>query len=431
MKPGQTLLAILFIASGAARAQVIPAAPGSAPAIGAAAAGPSGLPVAGTLHFSLNYSESTGFGNGQNGQQWSTTTGDASYANTNQRLPFTMQYGGGYSWAWNGPPSAGGVFQHLSFSQGIVWRTWNLTASENVSYSFETPTTGFSGVPGSGEPIGGPGSTPLPGQTVLTQNTRSLDNFTTIAIGHRLNYATTLNIGGSWGQMRFIDKNGQNSDTMMADAGITRRLNARNSISGQYSFSRFNFGGANSTSQANAAQISYSQGNSAQVSFSRQWNWKFSTSASAGPQWVSSSNSAQEPSSTRISASVSASESFRFGSASLNYSHGSSGGSGYMPGAESDVVSGGFSRRFGKSLTAGLTGSYMRTAGLNNSGATNGRFGGVEATRPLGRYLSIFANYTAIDQSSSLLNAPNVLNHLSQVCGFGIGYSPREMRLKK
>jgi hypothetical protein len=426
-------MAIMLIAGGAARAQVVAAPPNSGAAVsGGAATSPSGLAVGGTLHYSLNYSESTEFGNGQDGEQWSTTTGDASYTNTNQRLPFSMQYGGGYSKIWNGPPSAGSVFQHLSLSQGKVWRAWNLMASENVSYSFETPTTGFSGVPGTGEPIGGPGSSPLPDQTILTQNTRTLDNFTTLTIAHRLDFATSLNASGSWGQMRFIDNNGQNTDTLAASAGVSRRLNAHNSISGEYSFSRFNYGGANIATQGNTTgQVSYSQANSTQLGFTRQWNPKISSSASVGPQWVSSSDSAIVPTSTRISASVSASDTFKFGTASLSYSHGAAGGSGYMLGAESDVVSGGFSRRFGKNLTTGLTGSYMRSAGLNGRGLTNGKFGGVQATRPLGRYFSIFANYTAVDQSSNLQNAANVLNSLSQGFSFGIGYSPRETRLKK
>jgi hypothetical protein len=217
----------------------------------------------------------------------------------------------------------------------------------------------------------------------------------------------------------------------MANAGISRRLDARDSVTGSYSFSRFNFGTPVSSSPANAALVTYSQANTAQAGFSRQWNGKISTSASFGPQWISSSNSAVEPSSTGISVSASASDVLKFGTASLNYSHGTTNGSGYMLGAESDVLNGNFSREFGRNLNVGLTGSYMRTAGLVSSGAFNSKYGGVQASRPLGRYCSIFASYTAIDQSSPLQNSANVLNGLNQVIAFGIGYSPREIRLKK
>ena len=423
MKPSHTLLAIILVASAATRAQVVPAA------IGPASTGESfGLPVSGSLRYDLRYAQTAQFGGSQEGQKMSYATGDASYANTGKRLPFSMQYGGGYGWVWAGPPSAGNVFQHLSLSQGIIGRTWNLMASDNVSYTFETPTTGFSGVPGTGEPIGGPGTTTPPDQTILTLNTRVIDNFTTLGFGHLLDSTTTLNLGGSSGQIRYIDQNGQNIDTWMADAGVTRRLNARNSFSGQYSLSRFNYVG--SIQVANAAQISYSQTNTVQFSLSRQWNPHLVTSASVGPQWISSSNSAILPSSTRISANASASDTFRYGTASLMYSHGTTGGSGYMLGAENDIAMASFGRSFGKNLTLGVTGSYMRTAGLSNSGTTSGEYGGAQATRKLGRYFNVFASYTAVDQSSSLLNAPNVLNTLWQTIGFGIGYSPREIRLK-
>ena len=167
--------------------------------------------MGGTLHYDLRYSETTQFGNGQDGEQWSTTSGDASYANTNQRLPFSMQYGGGYAKAWNGPPSAGNVFQHLSLSQGKVWRAWNLTASDNVSYTFETPTTGFSGVPGYGGTDRRAGLDPLARPDGTDAEYPHSGQLYDLTIGHRLDFATSLNVGGSSGQMRYIDKNGQNS----------------------------------------------------------------------------------------------------------------------------------------------------------------------------------------------------------------------------
>jgi hypothetical protein len=437
MKPSSTLLAILLTVSAATRAQVVPPT-----------TGPAGLSVSGILRYDLRYSQTAQVGGSQGGQQWSYASGDASYANASQRLPFSMQYGGGYGLNWAGSSSTGNIFQHLSLSQGIAGRAWNLTASDNVSYSFETPTTGFSGVPGTGEPIGGSGSTTPPDQTILALNTRTLDNFATIGFTDRLNYAWSLNAGGSSGQLRYIDNNGLDMDTLMANAGITRRLNALNSISGQYSFSRYNYSGVSFTTQANSAQLSYS----------RLWNRQISTSASVGPQWLSSSDSNTMPSSTRISVSALASDTFRHGAASLIYNHGTTGGSGYMLGAKMDSVSANLSREFGRNLTVEMTGSYMRTASLiaaelsigpdgnvtviplNVAGVSNTRYGGAQATRKLGRYLNVFASYTAISQSSDLqitsqnssssYNA-NILNGLYQVIGFGIGYSPREKHLKK
>ncbi|MGA2888174.1 MAG: hypothetical protein ABSE51_08990 [Terracidiphilus sp.] len=420
MKPSHTLLAILFSASTATRAQVVPATPS-----------PAGPLVSGTLRYDMRYSQTAQFGGSQDGQQWSFSSGDASYSNTSERLPFSMQYGGGYGWAWAGPTSVGNVFQHLLLSQGIVGRKWNLMASDSVSYSFQAPTTGFSGIPGTGEPIGGSGPTVPPDQTILTQNTRTLNNTTNIGLGYKLNYAWSLNVGDQSEQLRYIDNNGQNTDIQIDDAGITRRLNARDSMSGQYSYSRYSYSGTGLTSPATTLSIAFSQVNTAQFSFNRQWNRQIKTSVFAGPQWVSSSNSTIVPSSTGVSASALVIDTLRFGSASLNYNHGTTSGSGYMSGAETDVASANFTREIGRNLTVGLTGSYMRTAGLGNNEVTNAMFGGAQGTRQLGRYFNLFANYTAIHQSSNFQNSANVLSGIYQVIGFGIGYSPHEKYFRK
>lgn len=455
IKPALALLAALLALCAAAAAQVPPEA-----------TTPRGLPISGTLSCNLRYSQSTDFGGPLGGQQFGYASGDATYANTSQRLPFSMQYGGGYGKAWAGPPTAGNVNQHLMLTQGWIRKAWSLNASENVNYTFETPTTGFSGVPGSGEPIGGSGSTTAPDQTVLALNTRVLDNMTTVGFGERIDRATTLNVTGTTGQIHFIDNDGLNTDMRMAAAGVTRRLDAHDSVSSQYSISHFSYSSSGFTSLTNTLQFS----------FTRQWNRHLTTTASAGPLWISSAGVASTgglaaPNSTMLSLNASAAYQMRHGSANVSYFHGTSGGSGYMLGAKTDSVNGGYNRDFGRSLTVGVTGDYMRSSSLiaaeyvqsctggstgclcptgetecivqvASTPVTNAIFGGVQATQKLGRYFNVFANYTAIDQSSNLqtlissqtqqvnYNA-SILNGLSRMIAFGIAYSPRAIHLRK
>jgi hypothetical protein len=449
------LVAILLAASAASRAQVVPAATRSASLTDSL-----GSPVNGSLHFDMRYSQTAQISGSQGDQQSSNVSGDASYANISERFPFSMQYGGGYGRNWVN--STGNVYQHLSLSQGVTGRTWNLSASDSTSYSFETPTTGFSGVAGSGEPIGGSGSTSLSDQSILAFNTRTIDNFVTIGFVKRLTSAWSLSTGGAFGQLFYVDGDGQDSNTLTAYAGVSRRLDAQDSVSGQYSFSRFNYSGAGIATVAGAKPISYGQTSSAQLSLSRQWNRQITSSVSAGPQWISSSNSATQPSTTSFSASASVSDTLRLGTASLAYNHGMSGGSGYMSGSKEDSVNANFLRSIGRSLSVGVTGSYMRTASLfasefeyactidkvvylclvplNYTPVTNSRYGGVQATRKLGRYFNVFANYTVVNQSSNLqITVPktaisynqNILRGTSQMLSFGIEYSPREMRLRR
>lgn len=438
IKLRRAILLLAAAASGAAAtAQAVPD--------GTSLAGFALPPVSGTLRYDLNYSQTSEFGYGQDGRQMSTASGDASYANSAKRLPFRLQYGGGYGWTWAGPSSPGNVFQHLSLSQGVSGRAWNLAASDNVNYSFQTQAASFSG------------STSAAGQTVLSVNTRTLDNTAALDAGYRLNAAWSVNAGGSYEQMRFIDDNGQDMNTVMADGGLSRRLNARNTVSGQYSFSRYSYSGAGLTSRDKVLQFS----------FTRQWNRRITTTAGAGPQWFSSAGAASSASNTRFSSvmlslNASASYAMRNGAASVGYTYGSNGGSGYMLGSKVNSVSGNFSRALGKNLTVGVTGGYTRTTSLiaaefeyactignvvyqclvplREKPSTSARYGGVQATRKLGRYFNAFANYTASDQSSTMQVAvpktalsysTNILNGLDQSISFGIGYSPREIRLRK
>jgi hypothetical protein len=135
------------------------------------------------------------------------------------------------------------------------------------------------------------------------------------------------------------------------------------------------------------------------------------------------------PSSTTVAANAAVRYQYRFVTASLTYIRAADNGGGYLLGAESDAVSANYTREFGKKLTIGFTGDYRHISGLRNNGVTNGKFGSAQATRRFGRHFTAFANYTAIDQSSSSALPANTLSTLLQVTGFGISYSPQKIHL--
>ena len=428
MKMTFKLLAFLFTVCAAVTAQVVPEATAG-----------RGLPVSGFFHYDLRYSQTADFGSSLGDWQTANVSADADYRNGKANLPFSLNYGGGYTWTLVGPSYSTGFFQHLLLSQGLVRRKWSVTLSDNVSYTPSAPTTGFSGVPGTGD-IGGSGSptppTPPapPDQTILTVNTHTLFNAANGEFQRTLNSATTMNVSGSSSLLRYPDGNGFDTDSWNVSAGFTRHLTKRNSLTGQYSFSQNSYPGFGETVKTNTVLATYE----------RQWTRRLTTNAGAGPEWVSILNSTPATSSTtggtpttpgspnsiRVSGNAGVTYNMRFGSAGVNYSHGTNGGAGYTFGAENDTASANFSREFNKNLTVGFTGSYMRTVGLETSGVTNGKFGGVQASRRMGRYFSAFANYTALVQSSSATLPANALSGLTQVFGFGIGYSPRETHLR-
>jgi hypothetical protein len=409
MKTTIEILGILIIGCASASAQVAPVA-----------TGPGGIPVTGNLHYAFRYSQTAELGATMGDWQTSNASASFDYANVSKRLPFTMEYSGGYTWTISGPTYSTGQFQHLSLSQGIHWNKWVASFMDDVSYRPQIPTTSFSGIPGTGDPIGGPGTLPPPSQSILAVGTHVVYNSASGQLKHGLNYATMLTVGGGSDLLRYPDGVGLNTNSLMANAVLTHRLDARDSLSETYRFSQFSYTGYSFTFLTQAGLFG----------FKRQWTRKVTTDFAAGPQWTGSSDANVLPSSTGVAANATIDYLLRTGSASLTYSRQVIGGSGYLFGAQADDVSATFSREVGRDLSVGAEASYRRTSGLQNNGVIDGKTGGVEARRRLGRYLSAFANYTVMDQSSSSTISTGALNGLIHVIGFGIEYSPREKHIR-
>ena len=404
-----TLMVILFIPLAAARAQVVPAA-----------TGPGRVGVPGYFHFSFRYSQTAQFGSEMDDRQTSVPSVYLSYETVNQRHRFSVEYGGGYTWTLTGPTYSTGFFQHLVLSQGFEWRKWKATISDDLSYLPQAPVSGFSGIPGVGEPIGEPPPNTPPSQTILTLDSPVVRNSVNGDIQHSLSYRSSLSVGGGMELLRYPDGDGVDTNMGSANAGVTRRFNARNSASFDYQFSQFSYPDLDFSFVTNTGFFG----------FHRVWNRKFTSDVSAGPQWISSSQSMTIPSSLGFAVNAAVNYEFRSASAGLNYSRGANGGSGYLLGSQFDAVTGNFSGRIGRDLKVGAEGAYRLTTGLRNNEVINTEYGGVQVTRTIGRLISVFVNYTAMNQSSSTTLPAGALHQLLQVVGFGIEYSPREKHLK-
>ena len=135
-----------------------------------------------------------------------------------------------------------GLFRICPFRRALLGANGTLV-SDNVSYSADRRQPPASRDPGTGEPIGGSNPSPPSSQSILTLNTRTVNN---IANGNSNIASTTrlaLSVGGSSELLRYPDGNGLDTETQTANAGLTWRLNARNSLSGQYMFSQFSYPG--------------------------------------------------------------------------------------------------------------------------------------------------------------------------------------------
>ena len=402
MKTTHILVALCFTAASAAHAQVAPAA----------TSGGAGL------RYTFRYAETAEFYDVAGDRQTISPSASVEYDSNEERHPFRMKYTGGYTWNVVGPSYATGVFQRLLLSQTFVWHKWDLNFTDNVGYLPQTPILGFSGIAGTGEPVGTSNPNPPTDQSILA-NTHIVNNMANGELSHQFNRAYSLSGGGSYDLLRYPDGVGLDNDSVTANAELDYQFNVRNRISGIYNFSHYTYPGYSTSFGTNAATFGYL----------RQWNRRLDTNVSVGPEWVSSLDPAEVPNSIRLSAVAALNYQLHFGELAVHYNHGTNGGAGYLLGAEFDAARVSVSREFLKNLTLGVDGAYTRTEGLSKNGVTNAKFAGVQATRRIGEYMTVFANYTAADQNTSSPLYSTALNGLEQIVGFGLTYSPRGTRL--
>ncbi len=391
------LRAFLFIAAGClAHSQ-------SAPSASAGAA---------DLRYAIRLSQTANFGGTLD--NWSTInpSGSLIYTNGHQKHPFTLDYTGGYTATLSGPSYSSGIFQRLLVSQAFGWRKWSGTLADDVSYRPQAPTTGFSGIPGTGEPIG-PGSNPSSNQYILTVNTHTVENNASAAVEHILNYNSSFAMDATYDLLRYPYGNGLDTDSLMANGGFDFRLNARNSVTSQYLFSRSSYIGYGYDFVTNTGMLGYQ----------RQWKRSIHTNISAGPQWILGSVTAGIPSSVGVAALASMDYQTRFFSADLRFSRGTSSGSGYLMGAQTTTVGASLARDFHRKYSVELSTAYFHNVDVARKETITSFLGGFQASTRMGRYLNLFVNYTATSQSSSGQVPSNVLSQLLQVVSCGISYA--------
>jgi hypothetical protein len=374
---------------------------------------PSATGGARNFNYVLHYSQRAQFG-GYGDWQTATPSGEVDYFNGRSTAPFELRYAGGYTWTLTGPSYTTGWFHRLSVRQGVSGRKWEASVMDDVSYLPQAPVMGFSGIPGTGEPI----VIPLPpssNQSVLTLGTHALYNIASAEVSRVLTSAYAVSAGADYNLIRFPDSNGLDTNTASAHAGLTRRINGRSSATGEYSYTQSGYPGVNFSFSTNSAMGVYE----------RNWTKFLQTSIAIGPEWISSSMPQLIPSSTMVSVNAGLARQMRRDSLHLNYFRGTAGGSGYMLGEKSDSVSAGYSHELESKFNLEATAGYRRSTPLSQRGAYDSAFGGIQLYRPVGRYMSAFASYSIMTQTATMAVPDNVVQHPIHTISFGMTYSPR------
>ena len=387
-----------------------------------------GIQPGGTLNYSLGLSETviTGY-NGSGGTANSTNLfGRASLVTSNEAKPTSLIYSGGYVFSEiPGQPSS--TFHNFGLSQVLATKHWNLVLSDLVSYLPSSPTTGISGIAGTGD-VGAPSTGAVIGQGILTYYSPRIVNTASGSAEGKITSSTAIETSVSYGIQRFINSQGIDNSQYTGTIGPQHRINERNSIGANYAYSRFSYGSTPYTT--NKFDFVAQGGN---LTYEHLFSRRLSTNISIGPQSTRSSNGSL-PSHLSFAANTSLNYLGKLSHAALVYYRGTDAGSGVLLGAVSDNVGLLYQRTLDRNWGVGLSGNYARTSGLLAYNDVKSKsttfFGGIQLTRKLGHDFAVYGSYNAQTQT---INNPagfqNALNGLTQIFGFGIIYSPQSIRI--
>ena len=388
--------------------------------------------AAGTLNYAVSASEvlTWGYYGNQGAASGTNVSGDVGYLSNSKRYPFSMVFSGGHSWSTLGEPSYS--FLNLALSQVINIKRWDFVVSDSVNYLPATPTTGLSGVPGVGDQGVSVGSDS--GQGVLTVYSNRIVNTVSGSVQRPITGRTSFNAFGAYGITRFLDdsnnSSGLDGDSLSGGGGISHQLSARNTLGGNYTYSKFTYPGYNYS--LGVVEPGFSS-QTASAFYSYLLNRKISLNVAAGPQWTG----IEVPGGMQaisLYASGSAVYSGQFSHISLSYVRSTSSGFGVVGGALSSSVALAAGRTFGRVWSCSAGGTYAENSNLPSSTVAPYSFetevANVQVSRAIVRSLSAYANYTLEHQSSNQSAAGvDVFTGIEQVVGFGVTFSPSSYHL--
>lgn len=439
MKFRLAVSALLLTTASISYGQAIPAGGTPMSPMTTNTVGPNLPDLDGIVHYALTASEIAQYGYYGSGVTTYSTilSGDVAYTAKSIVYPTSLTLAGGVILANQQAQGTTG-YVSAALSQGYVTRTWIFNISDSISFLPQSPTTGLSGIPGVGDlgasPVQGPVAGPAGG--IFSAAGNRVANALTGSVERQLTRDTSLSGSGTWAKLHFLDSNDAFDNTQIAGTvAVNRRIDARSSASLNAVYSTFSYSGTpNATSQPDIE----SRG----INLAYQWvlSRTFSMSVSAGPQWVSSSNSTLIPTSLNVAATASLSYQRGFTTAAVGYSRGVNGGSGVLPGALSDSIFGSVGHTYGHNWLASLNVGYSRSSGLTqlSNGASlvpvnavfDTVFGGAQVTRRINTHFSGYASYEAQNQSqNNTLAGRNALNGTSQTFAIGVTFTPRSTRL--
>jgi hypothetical protein len=230
-----------------------------------------------------------------------------------------------------------GQYQQLAIAYEIDGRRWQVLLIDEFSHLPES-SFGFGGPSGLSAPgVSGALAVPslglqntyLPNQTVLTAIGPRYSNSSIVQLTYKLSPRGSITLGGIHGMLRFVNSGNVNSDSEMFNVGYNYMASRKDTIGLTYRFGAYHYPG---TPQALGDHV-------AQLAYGRKITGKLALALAGGPEITTLRVPIGRWRQT-ISGSGSASLNYAFSRSSmaLSYTHGVSGGSGVLSGANTDQV---------------------------------------------------------------------------------------------
>ncbi|MFZ3215857.1 MAG: hypothetical protein WA192_07345 [Candidatus Acidiferrales bacterium] len=342
---------------------------------------------------------------------WASLLGGVDIHRTSGVSDMVLSYTGGGIVSNGGEMESGGI-EELAFKDSLSFRRSKLSVFEQLGYLPES-SFGFAGTAGSGIPAGGGltlGNGLTAGESILAPPGQNLTSSTAVEWDTKLSPRSSLTFLGSYALLRYFDDDLADFGDASFQAGYNYQLNRKDTIAISYQFSAYRYSGLDQSINTNTIQGSYGRRITGRLAFQ----------IAAGPQFVSStepivgSTSSSTPAANSVSTlywSLNSSLVYRLRRAVLAaaYSHGLTGGSGLLNGAETDVVNGTVNQQLSRTFNALWSVGYSRNSGFGvvaTSSSTqqnyNYWFAGVTLTHPLGRTMDVFVNYQLQYQTNNM-----------------------------
>lgn len=284
-------------------------------------------------------------------------------------------------------------FHSLGVAQRIEFGRWRLTLGNDLSY---TPESAFGFLGGFGVGAGNLNMVFVPSDTILAGRSRRISNTSAVEAHYQVSPRSTMTASASYGLLLFPESALQDHRTMVFGFSQGYLLNRTDTVYGSYRFSRFSYPGSPAVESHSPA-----------LGWGRRLSQRMFLNVSGGPE-LQVFRDAGGNRTLRVGwgARTDLGYMFRRSGLNLSYYHYTTGGSGVLLGADSDVATASYWRQMGRAWTANLNGGYARNRGLqiltDGSRPTfHAYFAGAGISRSVGRYANLSLHYAAQHQQSS------------------------------